>query len=224
MWRHYVYLHFRENTGEPFYVGKGSARKHAKMQKYLRAFEERHSNKDWLGIVKTFGFRVEIFASCKTDEEAQRVEQELIDLIGRRDLGRGPLINKTDGGDGSWGLIASEQLRKKRSENAKGPRSPVWVTSIRVSRKNGGNGGVVKKGDKLPESWRKSISIGLSGENNAWYGKPTPASRKVKNRKTGTVYPTIKLAAKAEGINRARLYNYFYGNSHFTDCRHLEKL
>ena len=223
MWRHYVYVHYAPD-GTPFYVGKGSCRKTAKRQVYWRANEPRNSNEEWLACSKN-GFRVEIYASCVTDEEACRLEQELIDGFGRKDLNRGLLVNKTDGGEGSWGLVASSQLRAKRSLNARRKRSDVWVASIRASRKNAGNGGTVKFGDKLPESWRKSISNGKLGAKNPWFGKPSPASRKVRNRLTGEIYPTIKSAADLEGIKpRRKLYRHLESQRYYPECDHLEKL
>lgn len=224
MWRHFVYIHYKADDRTPFYVGKGSARKRDKKQEYLRAYEERPSNTWWTRTVSKHGLLIEIFASCKTDQEAQRLEIELISRFGRRDLGLGPLINRTNGGDGHSGIIASEELRKKRSINSSGPRSEAWCAAIRASRKNGGNGGVVKFGDKLPESWRKSLSESKKGAKNPWFQKPTPVARKVRNTKTGIVYETIKAAAEAEGINRRRLYNHFDGYGFFENCAHLEKL
>lgn len=213
MWRHYVYLHHRHDNGAPFYVGKGSHRNRNKRATFERAHARNPRNWGWHNIVHEHGLRVEIVAMCKTDEAAQELEVELIAKIGRRDLGRGPLVNVTDGGDGHAGILVSAELRRKRSQNAKGPRSDAWVSAIRAARKGGGNGGVVKRGDKLPESWRKNLAAGKIGAKNPWFGKPTPASKKVKNVKTGVIYSSIAQAAKAEGIATGRLYSILDGQT-----------
>ena len=53
-------------------------------------------------------------------------EQELIKKLGRRDLNEGPLCNMTDGGDGIWNCIRSEDVRKKLSEGKKGEKNPQY--------------------------------------------------------------------------------------------------
>lgn len=226
MWYFYVYVHYKVSDDTPFYVGKGHMRHRGPYPNFERAYVERPHNKHWMRVVRKHGIRVEIVAYCATDLEAQRVEQLWIAELGRADLKKGPLINKTNGGEGHWGIIASPELRRKRSINSSGPRSEAFCIAIRKARKNGGNGGVVKLGDKLPAKWRASLSRSKLGEKNPWYGKANPAlCKKVRNTLTGVVYPTIKAAAAAEGINLRRLYNYlFHNRDWYANCTHLEKV
>ena len=181
MWRHYVYIHFRESDHTPFYVGKGAMRARDKVQNYSRAKAD-HSNSHWQNIVNKHGVLINVIASCKTDLEAQRLEKEIIAAIGRYDLGTGPLVNLTDGGEGHAGIVVSEELRKKRSINSSGPRSKAFCIAIRAARKNGGNGGVVKLGDKLPESWRANLAAAKVGSKNPQYGKITKVDSKSHRR------------------------------------------
>lgn len=211
MWRHYVYIHFKASDGQPFYVGKGAMRKRDKIDTYYRACEDHFTNKHWQRIVDKYGIVINIIASCINDLEAQRLEKEIIAIIGRADLGNGPLVNKTDGGEGSWGFIPSEETRRKRSIASSGPRSEAFKIAIRKARKNGGNGGVVKLGDKLSEEWRKNLAKGKLGDKNPWFGIPSPPSKKVKNTHTGAIYDSIYRAAKAENINPKTLYQYLDG-------------
>lgn len=51
-------------------------------------------------------------------EEAAELEILLIAEIGREDLGKGPLFNKTDGGDGTAGLSAEVQVKRGRAISA----------------------------------------------------------------------------------------------------------
>lgn len=206
MWRHYVYIHFRESDGTPFYVGKGCSRKHEKIQTYERA-REPHKNQRWLYVVNKYGILINVIASCKTDQEAQRLEKQIIKEIGRENL-----VNMTDGGDGHCGIIVSDELREKRRINSKGPRSEAWIASIRAARKNGGNGGVVKTGDKLPQSWRDNLAKGKLGSKNPMYGKTTKIARKVIDDITKEIYPSVSKAAEDYNLNMKSLYNMLSGH------------
>ena len=208
MWMHYVYIHRRASDGEIFYVGKGTA---TKRKGHQRAYDLKSRNLYWRRVAKKHGVVVEIIASCESDKEAQTQEIRLIAEIGRLDLGTGPLVNMTDGGEGQAGLIISDELRRKRSINSSGKRSAEWVKSIRAARKNGGNGGVVKFGDKLPESWVANLAAAKVGDKNPYFGKPSPPSKKVRNAKTGAIYDSIARAAAAEGIGLKALYQYLDG-------------
>lgn len=201
MWNFYVYKHYKESDDTIFYVGKGVSRAKTRVN-YERA-NDRSRSKFWKNIVNKHGCRVEIVASCKTNEEAHRLEITLIAEIGRRDLGKGPLINRTDGGEGSIGAVLTDAQREVRrqkmiEQHIKDPTLRIKAAAART--KQGGNGGVLKKGDKLPKAWREAIAKGVTGPRNTWYGKATPISRKVKNINTGIIYPSIARAAKAEGI------------------------
>lgn len=214
MFRHYVYLHRKASTGEVFYVGKGSARTRERKQGFARAHSSDRRSRLWKNIVSKHGLAVEIFASCETDAEAQLIEKELIAKFGRADLGLGPLVNLTDGGDGHAGIITSDELRAKRSISSRGKRSESWVIAIRASRKNGGNGGVVKHGDKLPELWRANIASAKVGEKNPMFGRTGeahPNRRPVVDEATGEKYPTTTAAARASGVRMQTLHNMLTG-------------
>ncbi|MDE2031383.1 MAG: hypothetical protein KGI58_03960 [Patescibacteria group bacterium] len=206
MWRHYVYIHFKKTDGKPFYVGKGSNRLRDKKQYFERAIAP-HKNQYWENVVNKHGFVAQIIMSCQTDKEAQFQEKELIKLIGR-----GNLTNLTDGGDGHCGITVSDELRKKRSLNARGKRNDNWINSIRIARKNGGNGGVVKKGDKLPDGWRNNLSKSKLGNKNPWFGKSSPVAKLVLNLETGIFYNSVNDAAIAHCINPKTLYQYLDGS------------
>lgn len=208
MWRHYVYIHRKATTGTPFYVGKGKLDKRGNPS---RASTQDDRSAPWRRTAAKHGFTNEILIWCISDEEACRQEAALIKELGRRDLGRGPLVNLTDGGDGLVGLIISSETRAKRSMNAKRPRSEAWIKSIRIARRGGGNGGVVKRGDKLPMAWATKIAAAKIGDKNPFFGKSSPPSKKVRNSITGMVYESIAKAAVAEGINAKMLYQYLDG-------------
>jgi hypothetical protein len=216
MWRHYVYLHRRPDSGVVFYVGKGSFRKRCKRGVSFERAHAPHKNPFWQNIVSCVGgFDVEIVAMFATDADAQAHERALIALYGRRDRGTGTLVNVTDGGDGHAGIIVSNELRQKRRRNASQPRSEAWCAAIRKARHKGGNGGVVKKGDRLSESWRQAIAEGQRGPNNYMRGKRGalhPNARPVVNIETGERWPTVDAAATALGLKMKSLYNQLSGH------------
>lgn len=149
---------------------------------------------------------------CRDDKEAQRKEREFIALYGRADLGRGTLVNFTDGGDGHSGIITSPELIRKRSLAARGKRPDKWVEAIRKSRAGGGNGGVVKLGDKLPNDWRENISKAVTGSLNHNFGnRGGGLSKRVVNSETGQEYASVTEAANDNGLKMKSLYNKLSG-------------
>src|SRR5687767_7483720 len=106
MWRHFVYQHRKADSGEIFYVGKGTVRRRV----YERALTKDGRSTRWANTVAKHGFLVEILASCQTDAEAQRLERLTI-----AEYGRNALVNLTDGGEGSAGVSISASTRRKRS-------------------------------------------------------------------------------------------------------------
>ena len=202
MYRHYVYVHRRADDNRIFYVGKGS---HPD-----RSTERSSRNRHWHAIVSKHGLTVEIVARFETDALSQQMERDLIAWYGRENL-----ANLTDGGDGCAGIVTTAETRRKLSEHAKKPRSAAWVASMREARKGGGNGGVVKLGDKLPAEWCASIAETKRGKANPMHGRTgaaSPVSRKVRDRETGAVYDSVQIASEARGCKMKTLYNWLSGH------------
>jgi hypothetical protein len=103
-----IYLHIKLTNGEPFYVGKGSK---------SRVINKSNRSKWWKRTVDKYGYDVILIEENLTEEEAFEKEKYWIDRIGRRDLDKGPLVNMTDGGEGTSGRkwIVSEETKKKMS-------------------------------------------------------------------------------------------------------------
>jgi uncharacterized membrane protein YfhO len=110
--KYYVYLHIKETTGEPFYIGKGKGNRAYQSGKNKRSLY-------WHNIVNKYGYDIIFLELNLTDEEAIRKEIYWINRIGRKDLNEGPLVNLTDGGEGLCGRIVSDETRKKISEAAR---------------------------------------------------------------------------------------------------------
>lgn len=212
MWIHYIYLHRRADDGVPFYVGKGKLRQLRGAPRYERAHEPHRRNGHWMHTAAKHGIVVEILCHCRTEEDNQSIECMKIAEIGRSDQKRGTLINRTDGGDGRRGAGRTSEERAKLSVAASRKRNDAWVRSIRIARKNGGNGGVVKHGDKLPASWVANIAAAKVGKQNPRFGKPDPKRRPLIDRATGITYPSITAAAEALGKHVQVVHNWLTGH------------
>lgn len=88
----YIYKHIRKDTNEIFYIGIGKTKN--------REYSYRDRNKYWHNIVKKAGFIFETIEDNLSWEDACEKEKKLIKEYGRYDLGLGPLVNMTDGGEG----------------------------------------------------------------------------------------------------------------------------
>lgn len=109
----YVY-ELRRPGGEPFYVGKGTGDR-IRRHEYDATHTRRKSYR--LNVIRQLlreGLSVEYrLVGFYGDEcDAFGEEARLIALYGRYDLGRGPLTNKTDGGEGAANPSASERERR----------------------------------------------------------------------------------------------------------------
>lgn len=99
---YYVYVHCAPDRG-PFYVGKGKGR---------RAWNFKSRNAHHLSVIRKCGEeRISVLLiPCGSEEEAFRVEQSGIHLL--RLMGF-DLVNQTDGGEGSGGLMKSQETRDR---------------------------------------------------------------------------------------------------------------
>jgi hypothetical protein len=109
-----LYLHIKPESKDVFYVGIGnSKRPHTKSRR----------SRWWRGVVNKYGYEVIILADNLSWNDACEKETYLIDYYGRRDLGKGTLVNMTDGGEGAKGVIMSAETRAKISAAQKGNKS-----------------------------------------------------------------------------------------------------
>lgn len=119
-----VYLHKKKTDSSVFYVGMGELK---------RAYCKQRS-KWWNKVVKKYGYIVEIYKDGLTQEEAFKLEIELIEKYGRIDLKNGQLINQTIGGITTQGM--SDYVLKKRSKSLKSvTRTEEWKSKISLAHK-----------------------------------------------------------------------------------------
>lgn len=104
----YVYLHRRLTDNKVFYVGKGHAN---------RAWVRSNRNKYWNNVVEKHGYSIEIVFENLTEDDAFKIEKDTI--LEMRYFGF-PLVNMTDGGEGSWGLKQNPVMVQERAKRRKG--------------------------------------------------------------------------------------------------------
>jgi hypothetical protein len=103
----YVYGHYKADTGELFYIGKGIGK---------RAWSVHNRNLHWKSVVRQHGFTVKILHEGLTEEDAYKKEIEVIAEVGLQNL-----TNVNGGGKGLTSedarrMVQSPEWRKKNLE------------------------------------------------------------------------------------------------------------
>lgn len=193
----YTYGNFCTFLYEPFYIGKGREyRIHAHLQE-SRLKHESHTPKarkiKKLKLLK-YDLKRFVIKLNKFDNEMDCLNNEiyLISLIGRKDLNNGPLVNLTDGGDGSLN-VSDETKNKLRNYRLNKTYEEIYgenkakelkeQISIRQKGKDG-----CRSGYKHSEETKKKLSIAsskqLKGKDNNRYGIPLSDEIKEKMSKS----------------------------------------
>lgn len=159
---YYVYEHIRLDNNTCFYVGKG----HGNRYNYYSR-NEHHDR-----IADKVGMKVNIIKDKLSEDDAYKLERELIhhyvfdlgygiDIIGYNNNPNenGHLTNHTFGGDGSYGMVHSEEWRRQHSIDMMGESNPMYGVNLWDTYSN----------DKKNEI-RSRLSRLNSKENNKMYG------------------------------------------------------
>ena len=177
---YYIYFHINPLKNEIFYVGKGKGN---------RAYDFKRRGqfyKDYISKYKNI--IVNIVEENLTEQEAFEREVFFIKKIGRRDLGLGPLVNLTDGGEGCH--MISELTRYKLSKAQSGKKLSDEI-KIKIGLKSKGRIPSKETRDKMSKSGKGRK---LSDETRQKMRKPKSditkmkisESRKGKNRSDST--------------------------------------
>lgn len=152
----YVYRHIRASDGKVFYIGKGTGR---------RAYAKFYRSTHWHRTVNKHGIIIEIVKDHMPEQCAFTLEKLMIYIY--RKLGH-PIVNHTDGGEGSYGFKHSrESLEKMSGENnwtygKRGKDSPVY--GMKHSDETKLKLRLMKLGRKLSEDHKKKIALGGIGK------------------------------------------------------------
>lgn len=142
MYNHFLYRHIRLDKKEPFYIGIGTKMKKFNSLKteFFRAYDNniKRRNKIWADIVKKSDYKIEIILESDDYEFILNKEEEFISLYGRINLKTGCLANLTNGGEGTKGILFSEERNIKISKGNKGrikSEQERMIISKRASKK-----------------------------------------------------------------------------------------
>ena len=184
----YTYAWLRED-GRPYYIGKGTGE---------RAYTgrgrkgNRQPPKD--------RSRVLILKRNLTEAEAFKHERYLIAVFGRKDLGKGILINLTDGGDGVPGMTTLKWFKdpngKEQGRFLPGKEPEGWVP--------GRHSFVWKKRPKKPKPLKKTRAQKVASMRKA-QAKRTAEDRSEASRKGWAGLTEEQRKARAEKNRQATL-------------------
>lgn len=213
---HYIYSYTDPTTKEPYYIGKGTYKRY---NWHLNRAKNNRRPTDLPVVDKTRhllteGLKpvIEIIEYFDTIEEAHSRETELIRKIGRKDLGTGPLLNLTDGGDGAVGRKWSNTRRKSWSGDGnpaygKVPWKEAGLNNPMLGRKHSEESRA-KMSKRFKESYTREHQLARSsrvqGSNNPSYGKPAKNRRPVLFR--GIKFDCIAHACRHFSVTKGTIY------------------
>jgi len=207
-----IYRHIRLDTNEVFYIGIGKSSD--------RAFSYKKRNKHWNNIVNKTEYEVQVLKSDLSWDDACELEKILISYYGRKDLGLGPLVNMTDGGDGCIGFIITDEYRDRLSKSLKGRVfTDEHKQKIGISKLNNKYNLGKKRSDDtknkigLKSIGRKKTEQGIINMSNRMSKGGNPRAKLVLNIETGIYYDTILDASIVAGISFSLMRYYLNDNN-----------
>lgn len=171
-----VYIHIRLDTDNIFYIGIGDS---------SRPYQKHGRNNYWKNIINITEYEIKILSDNITWENAQEAEMELIKIYGRKDLNLGNLCNLTDGGEGIFGRVFTEETKKKISQGLKGNKNFLGKTHSEENRKKLS---IFHSNKIMSEETKLKISLSKKGKSTR--------NKKVINVDTKEVFESAKILAK----------------------------
>ncbi len=192
---------------EPFYVGKGYGNR---CEEHLRESSLQHKSFKNNKIKKLLSLGLKpiiLKVSFNIFEvDAFELEKKLIQVIGRRDLKKGPLTNLTDGGEGIVGLIKTEEHRKNLSVSSLGKKMSKEARE-KISKSLIGKRGR-NTGNKHTEQTKKQISETKKG-TLSW--NATPVLQLSKDGELIKEWVSATAASKELGLSQGNIWTVING-------------
>lgn len=160
---YYVYVYFDPTRElEAFYVGKGKGeRSHCHLTRTDKhPFTHRIQKMARHGVIPI----IERYEGL-SEEAALALEIALIAEIGRKDMGKGPLLNLTDGGEGASGAKVSDDTRKKMSVSHSNECHPFYGKHHSVETKEKIRN--TKKGVPQSDEMKQKLSKARKGKKHS---------------------------------------------------------
>jgi len=232
----YVYRH-TDFQGKIFYVGISVK------AKFKRAYSSLKRSKYWKEAAKD-GFTVEILTHSIERSFAEELEQILIAWYGREHLGTGCLINRTKGGEKNPGAIPSKETREKKRlamvGKMVGVENPACISIINTQTLKvyecikdacedfGVTSGTLsdylsgKSSNLTPLIYLKDYVLGMPPIIPAMPFQDVMCP--VINIETEETWPSIKIAAEKNGLDKNTLLSYLEGRAgNPTSLRYVNK-
>lgn len=197
----YVYVHYRESDGLPFYVGKGSCP--------YRYTQKTGRNKYWQRTAAKHGFRAEIIADGMSDKDAFDLEVKTISEM--RASGQ-PIVNITAGGEGASGYMQTPEHIAKRVSKRIGQK---WSKESRDRVKGRKKSAETRKklseavrGFRHTEEAKRKISEAQTGRNHHLYDAVV---REFRHPEHGIVWATQNELAKRFDLHKSNLCSIIMG-------------
>lgn len=166
----YVYEWIREDTGEPFYVGKGTGDRYKRVAPGKR-------NKEFMAIYNSVPTYPYILTGNLDEEVACKMEMHMISEY--KDMGI-RLTNHTKGGEKGGRFIATEDYRRNMSIRNTGSNNPNY-------------------GNHWSKEQREAASKRIR-ETGCHLGGKNPKARTVQCVETGEIFSNMEEAAASLGL------------------------
>lgn len=141
-------------TNEPFYVGKGcGARRYAHLRDATKPGRPKRHHAKIISIKKRLKMDPIIVTvqDGLSEKNAFKLEIDAISTIGRMEVGRGPLLNHSNGGEGTTGFSHPQSIEVRRRISQK-------LMGRKLSKEHAQRIGDGHRGKFVSEKSRKNLS------------------------------------------------------------------